>query len=43
MQADPSQEHPIEDEAQKARLEGLMAALLKENDAPPEQFERLGL
>ena len=43
LQADPSQEHPIEDEAQKARLEGLMAALLKENDAPPEQFERLGL
>ena len=43
LQADPSQKHPIEDEAQKARLEGLMAALLKENDAPPEQFERLGL
>lgn len=43
LQTDPHQERPLEDEVLKARMEKLMVSLLQENDAPPEQFERLGL
>jgi hypothetical protein len=43
LDADPRQEHPI----QNAEIEQIMIAhlvrLMRENDAPPEQFERLGL
>jgi hypothetical protein len=40
---DPKQEHPIEDAALEEKMAALMKKLMKENDAPPEQFERLGL
>ncbi len=43
LEADPKQESPIEDEAIEARMIDLMVRLMKENDAPPEQYERLGL
>lgn len=40
---DPDQTAPINDPAQEARLSARMAELMAANDAPPEQFERLGL
>ena len=43
LQNDPGQLHPIQDEAVQARLISQMVALMKENDAPPEQYERMGL
>jgi hypothetical protein len=41
--ADPAQEHPIDDPAVERRMIALLVRLMRENDAPPEQFERLGL
>jgi arylsulfatase A-like enzyme len=43
LAADPGQEHPIDDPAAEQRMIELMVALMRANDAPPEQFERLGL
>ncbi len=43
LETDPKQEHPIEDAEIKGRMEQLMAKLMRENDAPVEQYERLGL
>ncbi len=43
LHADPKQEHPLDDPALEARLAAQMADLMRWNDAPPEQFERLGL
>ena len=43
LQEDPKQEHPIEDPAVEARMVDLLIKLMKASDAPPEQFERLGL
>jgi hypothetical protein len=43
LQADPKQEHPIRDLEVEARMIALMIKLMKANDAPAEQFERLGL
>lgn len=40
---DPRQERPIEDKAIEQRMTEHLVRLLKENDAPPEQFQRLGL
>jgi hypothetical protein len=40
---DPGQEHPIEDPALKESMCRMMAELMKENDAPEDQFVRLGL
>ncbi len=40
---DPKQENPIEDKAIEDRMCQLMVDLMKENDAPKEQFVRLGL
>lgn len=40
---DPKQLKPIDNPAKEAELMNEMIALMKENDAPPEQFERLGL
>ena len=43
LESDPGQEHPIDDpEVEKIMIEHLVR-LMKENDAPPEQFQRLGL
>ena len=43
LKADPKQEHPIDDPEVEARMIRLMVDLMTANDAPPEQFERLGL
>lgn len=43
LASDPGQVHPIVDEAIERRMIGLLVDLLRANDAPPEQYERLGL
>jgi arylsulfatase A-like enzyme len=43
LETDPKQEHPIRDLEIEARMIALMIKLMKANDAPAEQFERLGL
>ena len=43
LESDPEQEHPIDDPEVEQRMIEHLVALMKENDAPPEQFERLGL
>jgi hypothetical protein len=43
MKADPKQENPISDDAAEKKMIDHMTRLMKENDCPPEQFERLGL
>lgn len=42
-QSDPGQHAPITDAATEARLCEQMRRLMLENDAPPEQFTRIGL
>ena len=43
VSADPQQQVPVDDEAVVARLSARMAELMRDCDAPEEQFERLGL
>jgi len=43
LAADPLQQHPIQNGAIEARLAQQMAALMKANDAPRDQYIRLGL
>jgi hypothetical protein len=43
LESDPAQENPIKDEAAENRMIGYMMDIMKENDAPPEQYIRLGL
>lgn len=43
LQADPDQTSPITDPSVETRLIEQMVALMKKNDCPAEQFERLGL
>ncbi|MEM7232977.1 MAG: sulfatase [Planctomycetota bacterium] len=43
LEADPFQNHPLEDAHAEAKMIEHMTRLMRENDAPPEQFERLGL
>ncbi|MCP4167038.1 MAG: sulfatase [Chloroflexi bacterium] len=43
LQTDPAQEQPIQDDEIEARMIELLLKLLRESDAPPEQYERLGL
>ena len=43
LETDPGQQTPIQDAAIERRMRELMVRLMKENDAPPEQFTRLGL
>lgn len=43
VEKDPGQERPIRDPAMEERLSRLMTQLMQANDAPAEQFERLGL
>lgn len=43
LAADPRQERPLHDPEVEARMIQLLIRLMVENDAPPEQFERLGL
>ena len=40
---DPAQEQPLTDPVVETRVIAQMVGLMRENDAPPEQFERLGL
>ena len=42
LDADPEQVTPIQDAAAEERMAEHLARLMKENDAPAEQFERLG-
>lgn len=43
VQADPHQQHPIEDAAIESRMTELLKETMAYNDAPPEQYDRLGL
>jgi arylsulfatase A-like enzyme len=43
LTTDPGQEHPLADEVVHARLCREIVRLMKQNDAPPEYFDRLGL
>ena len=42
-QADPGQLNPIQDAAAEADMTEKMVSLMRANDAPPEQYRRLGL
>jgi arylsulfatase A-like enzyme len=41
--SDPGEHNPLDDPALEKRMAALLAPLMRENDAPPEQLERLGL
>lgn len=43
VEKDPQQEHPLSDAETEQRMIRLMIRLMKENDAPAEQYERMGL
>ena len=43
LRSDPQQMNPIQDPIIEERMLRLMVHLMQENDAPREQFERLGL
>ena len=43
LDADPRQEHPIENPEIEQNMIAHLVRLMRENDAPPDQFERLGL
>jgi arylsulfatase A-like enzyme len=43
LEADPGQEQPLKDPAIEQVMVGHLVREMKANDAPPEQFERLGL
>ncbi len=43
LETDPTQNHPIQNPEVEARLAAMMARLMRDNDAPGDQFTRLGL
>lgn len=43
LELDPEQLEPIVDDEVELRMVGLLVDLLRQNDAPPSQYERLGL
>jgi hypothetical protein len=43
VQADPGQQAPLNDEVTEARLVGQMRELMRQCDAPSDQYQRLGL
>jgi arylsulfatase A-like enzyme len=43
LQADPQQERPLADASVEKRMIEQLTRLMKEHDAPPEQWQRLGL
>lgn len=43
LQTDPGQTAPLRDAALEMRMAGLLVELMRANEAPPSQFERLGL
>jgi hypothetical protein len=42
IQTDAAQEHSMQEAVVERRMIEHMVRLMRENDAPPEQFERLG-
>ncbi|WP_104092431.1 sulfatase [Arthrobacter sp. GMC3] len=43
LHTDPEQQHPLRDDECELRMANLMLELMRANDAPREQYERLGL
>ena len=43
LENDPEQNHPVNDPAIESRMIQLLLRLMRQNDAPAEQYERLGL
>src|SRR5690606_13014259 len=43
LETDPHQNTPLRDDELETRMAELLVAAMRANDAPPEQFERLGL
>lgn len=43
LETDPGELHPLHDAETEARMKALMKKLMEQNDAPKEQFARLGL
>ena len=43
LEQDPAQDHPLQETSVEQRLIRKMVQLMQTNDAPPEQFKRLGL
>lgn len=43
LEEDPEQEHPLKDDAIEYRMLDLLLAKMRANDAPEDQYERLGL
>jgi len=43
LATDPGQDKPLDDEVVEARMVDLMTTLMRDNDAPPEAFVRLGV
>jgi hypothetical protein len=43
VQADPAQDHPLDDPAVEQRMVDHLVRLMRATDAPPEQYTRLGL
>ncbi|MEU7515952.1 sulfatase [Streptomyces sp. NPDC042898] len=43
LESDPEQLAPLVDDVAELRMASLLAGLLRESDAPPSQYERLGL
>ncbi|TNB46233.1 sulfatase [Martelella lutilitoris] len=43
LETDPDQATPLRDDALETRMATLLVKLMRESEAPPEQFERLGL
>ena len=43
LKADPAQENPLDNPVVEKRMSNYLVDLMLKNDAPPEQFERLGL
>ena len=43
LETDPGELHPLHDTETEARMKALMKKLMEQNDAPKEQFARLGL
>lgn len=43
LRNDPEQKHPLDDAEIEERMKGLMKELMRQADAPPERFKRMGL
>ncbi len=43
LEEDPGQLHPLNDDAKEVEMANIMIQLMKANDAPAEQYERMGL